>query len=75
MKKLILSLISAVALLTVTSGTGRADEFSDIANCPYTYWVPAPAYATAPPPYYYYGSPPVHVYVGGPRFYFGFHFH
>jgi len=75
MKKLFLSLLSAVALLVAASGTGRADEFSDIANSPYTYWVPAPAYVTAPPPYYYYGPPPVRVYVGGPHFYFGFRFH
>jgi hypothetical protein len=74
MKKLILSLLSAAALLVATSGTGRADEFSDIANSPYTYWVPAPGYATAPPPYYY-GPAPVRVYVGGPHFFFGFHFH
>jgi hypothetical protein len=75
MKKLILSLLSAAALLLAASGTGRADEFSAIANSPYTYWVPAPAYAAAPPPHYYPAQPPVQVFVGLPRFFFGFHFH
>jgi hypothetical protein len=76
MKKLILSLLTAATLLLAASGTGRADEFSAIANSPYTYWVPAPGYVSAPPPYYYYPpQPPVRVFIAGPRFFFGFHFH
>ena len=76
MKKLVLCLLSATALLLATSGSGRADEFSAIANSPYTYWVPAPAYvAGSPPPYYYPGPPPGRVYIRGPRFFFGFRFH
>ena len=64
MKKLFVCLLPALALLLVSSGAGRADQFSDIQNSPYTYWVPAP-----PPAYYYHPpGPAVH-------FFFGFHFH
>jgi hypothetical protein len=76
MKKLILSLLTAATLLLAASGTGRADEFSAIANSPYTYWVPAPGYVSAPPAGCY--DAPPHPRRGGgagPRFFFGFHFH
>jgi len=74
MKKLFVCLLPALALLLVSSGAGRADQFSDIQNSPYTYWVPAPplppGYVAAPPPAYYYHPPGPAV-----HFFFGFHFH
>jgi len=87
MKKQIVSLLALGALLLVSSVASRADQFSDIQNSPYTYWVPAPrpgtayslyyypppGYVAGPPPPYYYGPPA--VYFSGPRFFFGFHFH
>lgn len=83
MKKLFVCLLPALALLFASSIAGRADQFSQIQNCPYTYWVPAPtpppAYvAGSPPPYYgppppgYYGGPPPPPFV---HFFIGFHFH
>ena len=83
MKKRFVCLLPALALLFVSSVAGQADQFSEIQNCPFTYWVPAPAspgYVAGPPPYYYgppppgyYGPPPPVVFI--PRFFFGFHFH
>ena len=73
-----LCFIPALVLLLATSVTGRADQFTDIQNSPYTYWVPArPGYVAAPPPYYY-GPPPGPVVIIPPppvRFFFGVHFH
>ncbi len=58
---------AALILLAAFAATGRADEFSAIANSPNTYWVPPPAgYATAPGPYYYYGAPPPPYYAPPP---------
>jgi hypothetical protein len=77
-------LCAALALLLAFAATGRADQFSDIANNPHTYWVPAPTYAPAPGPYYsgYYGPPPVYYYAPPPPppppvpvFFLHFHFH
>jgi len=74
----ILLFIPALVLLLASSVTGRADQFTDIQNSPYTYWVPAPpGYVGAPPPYYY-GPPPGTVVIvppPPPRFFIGFHFH
>jgi hypothetical protein len=88
MKKTFVGLLCAVALLLVSAGAGRADQFDRIENSPYTYWVPAPtppppAYASAtppgyygpPPPGYYYGPPPPGPLFFLPRFFIGFHFH
>jgi len=81
MKKRFVCLLPALALLFASSVAGRADQFSEIQNCPFTYWVPAPGYVAGPPPSYYYGPPPP-VYYGPPppvliipRFFIGFHFH
>jgi hypothetical protein len=66
MKKRFVCLLPALALLLASSVAGRADQFSQIQNCPFTYWVPAP---TPPPPGYMAGPPPfVHFFIG-------FHFH
>jgi len=78
MKKRFVCLLPALALLFVSSLAGRADQFSQIQNCPFTYWVPAPtppspSYYYGPPPPGYYGPPPPVVVV--PRFFIGFHFH
>jgi hypothetical protein len=83
MKKLFVCLLPALALLLASSTAGRADQFSQIQNCPFTYWVPAPTppppgYAAGPPPSYY--GPPPPAYYGGPpppfiHFFIGFHFH
>ena len=80
MKTRLACILPVLALLFVSSLSGRADQFSDIANNPNTYWVPAPTplpgyYAGPPPPYYYYGPPPPRVYVRVPGFFFGFHIH
>jgi len=78
MRMRILLFIPALVLLLASSVTGRADQFTDIQNSPYTYWVPAPpGYVGAPPPYYY-GPPPGTVVIvppPPPRFFIGFHFH
>jgi hypothetical protein len=90
MKKLILGLLPAMALLFVSSVAGRADQFTQIQNSPTGYWVPSPTppppvayyppppgyYAGPPPPYYY--GPPGPYYYGPPvyiGFGFGFHHH
>ena len=83
MKKLFVCLLPALALLFASSIGARADQFRQIQNCPYTYWVPAPtpppAYFAGPPPPYY--GPPPPAYYGGPpppplvHFFIGFHFH
>jgi hypothetical protein len=90
MKKHFICLLPALALLFASSLAGRADQFTQIQNSPYTYWVPAPTppppgYVAGPPPYYYgpYGPPP--GYYGPPpspppvviipHFFIGFHFH
>jgi hypothetical protein len=93
MRKFLASTLPVLALLLAFPVAGRAgtnmapqppqDQFSQIENSPYTYWVPTPyayppGYVAAPPPYYYgpgpyYYGPPVRVYVGGPHFFFGFH--
>ncbi len=91
MKKLLVCLVPALALLFLSTVAGRADEFSRIENSPYTYWVPAPpGYANAgpyqpgyygPPPPGYYGpygpppGPPPPPAVVIPHFFIGFHFH
>ena len=81
MKKLFVCLLPALALLFVSSLTGRADQFTDIENSPNTYWVPPPPgyVAGPPPPPYYYGPPPPGYYYRPPgppvHFFFGFHFH
>jgi hypothetical protein len=85
-KKRFVCLLPALALLLVSSVAGRADQFSQFQNSPYTYWVPAPTppppgYVAGPPPSYY--GPPPPGYYGGPpppvviipRFFIGFHFH
>ena len=86
--KLVVPLLTVVALLLLSAGASRADEFSRIQNYPDTYWVPAPPsdyYGSAPQPYYY-GPPPPGYYYGPPppprppvviipRFFIGFHFH
>jgi hypothetical protein len=74
---------AALVLLAAFAATGRADQFSDIANSPNTYWVPPPSgYAPAPGPYYYYGGPPPGYYPPPapppppvPAFFIHFHFH
>jgi len=86
MKKRFACLLPALALLLASSVAGRADQFNQIQNCPFTYWVPAPTppppgyMAGSPQPYYYgspppgyYGPPPPIVFI--PRFFIGFHFH
>ena len=78
MKKLLVCLLPALALLFVSSVAGRADQFSDIQNSPATYWVPPPpGYVAGPPPYYF--GPPPPVFYGPPppfvHFFIGFHFH
>ena len=85
MKKHFVWLLAAFVLLALSTVASRADQFSDIENSPYTYWVPpAPGYVNAPAPYYYGGPPPPGYYGPGPgpvivvpppRFFFGFHFH
>lgn len=91
MKKRFGCLLPALALLLVSSISGRADQFSKIENSPYTYWVPAPTppppgYVAGPPQPYYYGPPPPGYYYGPPppsgppvvivpHFFIGFHFH
>jgi hypothetical protein len=84
MKKRFVCLLPALALLFVSSVAARADQFSQIQNCPFTYWVPAPTppppgYMAGPPPPYYYGPPPPAYYSGPPppfvHFFIGFHFH
>ncbi len=82
MKKSLVCLVPALALLVASSPAGRADQFTQIQDCPYTYWVPAPTpgYAAAPPPPYYYGPPPPGYYSSPPppplvHFFIGFHFH
>jgi hypothetical protein len=87
MKKPWACLLPALALLLIFPLAGRADQFSQIEQSPYTYWVPAPtppppgymagppqAYYGGPPPPGYYGPPPPPVVVV-PRFFIGFHFH
>jgi len=82
MKKRFVCLLPALALLFVSSVAARADQFSQIQNCPFTYWVPAPTprppgYMAGPPPPYY--GPPPGYYSGPPppfvHFFIGFHFH
>ncbi|MEI9999347.1 MAG: hypothetical protein WDO13_09345 [Verrucomicrobiota bacterium] len=82
-------LFAALGLLLACSVAARADDFSDIQKCPYTYWVPPPAAYGQPPPgaYGYYGPPPGYYappppppappppVVVLPRFFIGFHFH
>jgi hypothetical protein len=83
MKKSFVCLLSALALLLVSTGAGRADQFDRIENSPHTYWVPAPTppppgYVAEgpPPPGYYYGPPPPPAPVFFiPRFFIGFRFH
>jgi hypothetical protein len=61
------SLCAALVLLLACAATGHADQFSDIANNPNTYWVPPPnGYVAAPGPYGYYGGPPPPAYYYGP---------
>jgi hypothetical protein len=74
------SLAAALVLFAVVAATARADEFSDLANNPRAYWVPAsvtyappPGYYGPPPPAYYYAPPPPRPVIGG--FFFHFHFH
>jgi hypothetical protein len=91
MIKLFVSMLAALALLSLSTVASRADEFSRIQTSSETYWVPAPtphpvyvAVAPPPPPYYY-GPPPPGYYYGPPpprppvviipRFFIGFHFH
>jgi hypothetical protein len=83
MKKRFVCLLPALALLLASSVAGYADPFSQIQNCPFTYWVPAPTppppgYVAGPPPSYYYGPSPGY-YAGPPppfvHFFIGFHFH
>jgi hypothetical protein len=83
MKKLLVCLLPAIVLLSAATTT-RADQFSDIANSPNTYWVP-PSATYAPPSGYYgayygpYGPPPVYIYAPPPppvpHFFFGIHIH
>ncbi len=79
MKSTLALLLTALVLFAISSVAGRADQFSEIENCPFTYWVPPPAgyvgepYYYGPPPPVYYGPPPPVVVV--PRFFFGFRFH
>lgn len=81
MKRFFVCILPILALLLVFSMmAGRADEFTQIANNPNIYWVPAPTppppgYVAGYPPPYYYNPPPPRVYYGGPRFFFGFRFH
>jgi hypothetical protein len=83
MKKLVIGLLFPAAFSVASSPASRADEFSQIADCPETYWVPAypPGYAAAPSPYYYDGPSP-YFYSGppppyslGPSVFIGFHIH
>jgi len=84
MKNRFICLLPALALFFASSLAGRADQFSEIQNCPFTYWVPAPTplppgYVAGPyyygPPPGYYGPPPGPPVVIVPRFFIGFHFH
>jgi hypothetical protein len=89
MKKRLVCLLPALALLLGSSVAGRADQFTQIQNNPNTYWVPAPTptppppgYMAGPPPPYYYGPPPPGYYgpppppvIIIPRFFFGIRFH
>ena len=91
MKKLILCLLPAMALLFASSVAGRADQFTQIQNSPNGYWVPSPTppppvvyyypppgYYAGPPPYPYYGPGPYYgarYYGPGPRVFVGFGFH
>jgi hypothetical protein len=87
MKKRLVCLLPALALLLGSSLAGRADQFTQIQNNPNTYWVPAPTppppgYMAGPPPPYYYGPPPPGYYgpppppvIIIPRFFFGIRFH
>jgi len=85
MKKRIVCLLPALALLLISSIAVQADQFSDLRNNPNIYWVPAPTppppgYVAGPPPPYYYGPPPPGYgppppVVVVPRFFIGFHFH
>jgi len=87
MNKRIACLLALGALLLLSSAAARADQFSDIQNCPFTYWVPTQTPGTAyspyytpsyyPPPGYAAGPPPPYYYYGpppyayGPRVYYG----
>jgi len=83
MKKRLVCLLPALALLFVSSVAAHADQFSEIQSCPFTYWVPAPTppppgYVAGPPPPNYYGPPLPGYYAPPPpavRFFIGFHFH
>jgi hypothetical protein len=84
MKKSLVCLLPALALLLLSTGAGRADQFDQIENSPATYWVPAPtsppgyvagAYGPPPPAYYYGPPPPPPPVFFIPRFFIGFHFH
>ncbi|HEV3273071.1 MAG TPA: hypothetical protein VGZ93_12900 [Candidatus Methylacidiphilales bacterium] len=76
MKKRLARLLPALALLFVSSLAARADQFTQLQNSPYVYWVPAPT----PPPPGYVAAPRPPVFYGGPpppavHFFFGFHYH
>ncbi len=88
MKTCFMGLLSVLAFLAFSAGAAKADEFSQIANSPNIYWVPAPTPGYAGAPYYYgayYGGPPGYYYgpppappppvVVAPRFFFGIHTH
>ena len=87
MNKLFVSMLVALALLSLSTLVSRADEFSRLENSPATYWVPVPTppppgYVAGGPQPYYYGQPPPPGYYGPPppvvvvpRFFIGFHFH
>ena len=74
------SVTVALVLLAAFAATGRADEFSDLANSPNAYWVP-PSVTYAPPPGYYGGPPPPVYYYAPPPppvaggIFFHFHIH
>ncbi len=71
------SLATVLLLFAAFAATGRADEFSDLANSPNAYWVP-PAYGYTPPPGYYGNPPPAYYYAPPPPpvgFFFHFHIH
>jgi hypothetical protein len=78
------SLAAALALLAAFAATARADEYSNLANSPNGYWVPASATYAPPPGYYppgYYGNPPPAYYYAPPPppvvggIFFHFHVH
>jgi hypothetical protein len=78
------SLMAALALFAAFAATARADEFSDLANSPRAYWVPASVTYAPPPGYYggpppgYYGNPPPYYYAPPPPpvgVFFHFHIH